>query len=168
MALKEWQAQINRNNKDPAPVFVENNVDLEGPPDLNFIHDYRAGRGVELNDNPVIGCECANNCYDNQKKCCPESAGTSFPYYRWGRTRIQPGFPIYECNKMCACGSDCPNRVVQRGRIHKLCIFRTADGRGWGVKALQKIKKGSFVMEYLGEVSNPATYLFTQLILFVR
>ena len=44
------------------------------------------------------------------------------------------------------------NRVVQQGRKHRVCIFRTANGRGWGVKAMQKIKKGSFVMEYVGEV----------------
>jgi len=35
-----------------------------------------------------------------------------------------------------------------------VCIFRTANGRGWGVKAMQKIKKGSFVMEYVGEVGK--------------
>ena len=34
----------------------------------------------------------------------------------------------------------------------KLCIYRTDNGCGWGVKALENIKKGSFVVEYVGEV----------------
>ena len=58
-------------------------------------------------------------------------------------------------NYIAACISDCPNRVVQHGRRCPLVIFRTENGRGWGVKALKSIKKGTFVMEYVGEVSIP-------------
>ena len=68
------------------------------------------------------------------------------------QVRLPRGVPIYECNKRCGCGPECPNRVVQHGRRHKVAIFKTRKA-GWGVKALQKIKKGSFVMEYVGEVS---------------
>ena len=39
--------------------------------------------------------------------------------------------PLYECHQGCSCSSDCPNRVVERGRTVPLQIFRTAD-RGWG------------------------------------
>ncbi|NXP97181.1 SUV91 methyltransferase, partial [Vidua macroura] len=35
---------------------------------------------------------------------------------------------------------------------YDLCIFRTGDGRGWGVRTLQRIRKNSFVMEYVGEI----------------
>lgn len=52
----------------------------------------------------------------------------------------------------CRCGYDCPNRVVQKGIRYDLCIFRTDDGRGWGVRTLEKIRKNSFVMEYVGEI----------------
>lgn len=34
----------------------------------------------------------------------------------------------------------------------KLGIFKSDDGRGWGVKALEKIPKGRFVVEYVGEI----------------
>ena len=34
----------------------------------------------------------------------------------------------------------------------KLAIFRTSNGCGWGVKALEAIKRGTFVAEYVGEV----------------
>jgi SET domain-containing protein len=42
--------------------------------------------------------------------------------------------------------------VVQKGRKVKLCIYRTSNGCGWGVKTLEVIKQGSFVTEYVGEV----------------
>uniref|UniRef100_H2YGL8 SET domain-containing protein n=1 Tax=Ciona savignyi TaxID=51511 RepID=H2YGL8_CIOSA len=47
---------------------------------------------------------------------------------------------------------DCPNRVVQHGLHNALSIYRTSNGKGWGVRALEIIPKGSFVMEYVGEV----------------
>ena len=34
----------------------------------------------------------------------------------------------------------------------KLSIFRTSNGCGWGVRALEAIKRGTFVAEYVGEV----------------
>ena len=42
--------------------------------------------------------------------------------------------------------------MVQKGRKHKLAIFRTDNGCGWGVKAMERIPSGSFVVEYVGEV----------------
>lgn len=62
------------------------------------------------------------------------------------------GSPLYECNKRCSCDENCTNRLVQKGRKHKLAIFRTDNGCGWGVKAMENIKSGSFVVEYVGEV----------------
>lgn len=96
---------------------------------------------------------------------------------RFNSIKVPLGTPIFECNKKCKCGPTCSNRwffsfgvwaiflesinnifflhmlrVVQRGRRIKLCIFRTSNGCGWGVKTLEPIKKGSFVVEYVGEV----------------
>ena len=62
------------------------------------------------------------------------------------------GSPLYECNKRCSCDENCTNRLVQKGRKHKLAIFRTDNGCGWGVKTMENIKRGSFVVEYVGEV----------------
>ncbi len=53
---------------------------------------------------------------------------------------------------MCRCGPDCLNRVVQNGTQYSLCIFRTPDSRGWGVKTLNPIQRGKFVTEYVGEL----------------
>jgi hypothetical protein len=34
----------------------------------------------------------------------------------------------------------------------RLCIYRTDNGCGWGVKTLDPIKSGQFAVEYVGEV----------------
>lgn len=151
-ALKEWEKHLNAVSTDPAPITVENDVDLEGPPEnFEYINDYKAGSGIVIPNDPVIGCECTD-CYSEKSQCCAVQFGVEFAYYKYKRLKIHAGRPIYECNKRCKCGPDCPNRVVQHGRKHKVCIFRTHNGRGWGVKAMQKIKAGTFVMEYVGEV----------------
>ncbi|ESO82327.1 hypothetical protein LOTGIDRAFT_134869 [Lottia gigantea] len=150
--LEEWEQKLNNISIDPAKIFVENQVDLEGPPqDFEFITDYKEGEGISIPQDPMIGCECTD-CYDTRKQCCPSGCGTDFAYYKNKRVRVQKGTPIYECNKRCKCGPECSNRVVQNGCRYRLCIFRTANGRGWGVKTLDKIKKGNFVVEYVGEV----------------
>lgn len=150
--LKEWEKHLNQVSSDPAPIVVENNVDLEGPPEnFIYINDYKAGPGIEIPNDPVIGCECTD-CYSEKKGCCAAQFGVDFAYFKYKRLRIHAGRPIYECNKKCKCGPECPNRVVQQGRKHKVCVFRTSNGRGWGVKAMQSIKAGTFVMEYVGEV----------------
>lgn len=152
-ALKSWEKELNKINTDPAPIVIENDVDLDGPPDsFTYMNDYKEGEGISIPQDPIVGCECTD-CFDEKKNCCAANAGAEFAYYKHGKVRVPPGTPIYECNKRCKCGPQCPNRVVQHGRKHKVAIFRTNNGRGWGVKALQRIKKGSFVMEYVGEVN---------------
>ena len=159
LALKEWEKHLNKVNSDPAPITVENDVDLEGPPEnFEYINDYKPGPGIEIPNDPIIGCEC-EDCANHKSQCCPGQFGVEYAYYKAKRLRITPGRPIYECNKRCKCGPECSNRVVQQGRKHKVCIFRTRNGRGWGVKAMQRIKAGSFVMEYVGEVRIHAPHL---------
>ncbi|KAK6993691.1 histone-lysine N-methyltransferase SUV39H2 [Biomphalaria glabrata] len=154
-ALKNWEKEINAITKgfDQAYLYVENKVDFEGPPEnFIYINERKEGPGVVIPKDPLIGCEC-RNCFEDKKNCCPVASDSILAYYKSnGRLRVQRGVPIYECNKMCKCGPDCVNRVVQKGRKFKLCIFRTDNSRGWGVKTLQRIKEGSFVVEYVGEV----------------
>ncbi|CAL1542742.1 unnamed protein product [Lymnaea stagnalis] len=153
--LKDWEIEMNAiaQGYDQAYLFVENNVDLEGPPsDFIYINERKEGAGVTISQDPLLGCDC-QDCYNDRKTCCPTVSSSTLAYRKaTGRLRVPRGVPIYECNKLCRCGPDCFNRVVQKGRKFKICIFRTANGRGWGVKSLQKIKKGSFVVEYVGEV----------------
>jgi len=151
--LKSYEREIN--TIDPhAHVSVINDADLEGPPrQMQYINAYKASEGISIPDDPFIGCECEVCDIKHERQCCSGGSGNfHFAYTKFGKLRIEVGSPIYECNKRCACGPDCVNRVVQKGRKHKLAIFRTDNGCGWGVKALENIKPGSFVVEYVGEV----------------
>ncbi|KAK1821177.1 hypothetical protein LTR12_004401 [Friedmanniomyces endolithicus] len=84
-----------------------------------------------------------------------------FPY-RVSKDRIVPStlmkfyleqrYPIYECNLNCDCGPVCKSRVVQKGRKVPLVIFKTSNGRGWGVYCKEHLVKGEFIDTYIGEV----------------
>lgn len=151
MALKNWEEHINQVDKSKQKLSVVNDVDLAGPPeDFTYINASIPGVGVTIPDDPPIGCECsACNC--RSKSCCGMQGGL-FAYTVNKRLRVACGTPIYECNKTCKCSSECSNRVVQNGRNVKLCIFRTDNGCGWGVKTEQKIRQGQFVCQYVGEI----------------
>ncbi|KAG1658609.1 Histone-lysine N-methyltransferase SUV39H2 [Nymphon striatum] len=150
--LEDWQNEINKVSSDPAPIVVINDVDFEyAPESFNYINDYKAGEGISIPDDPLVGCDC-EDCYENRSNCCGHQSGSSFAYTKYKKLKVPAGSPIYECNKRCACGPGCLNRVVQHGRKVKLAIFRTSNLCGWGVKTLEAIPKGTFVMEYVGEV----------------
>lgn len=59
---------------------------------------------------------------------------------------------IKECWTKCGCHKICGNRLVQRGVNYKLQVFLTPDGKGWGLRTLEKLPKGAFVCEFVGEV----------------
>ena len=91
IALKSWENHLNSINTDPAPIMVENNVDLEGPPEnFTYINDYKPMAGLIINDDPVFGCEC-NDCYEEKKNCCGANAGCTYAYYKHSRVRVPPG-----------------------------------------------------------------------------
>ena len=152
--LREWCTSLNAKCKGKeAMIFVENNFDeLPIPKDFEYICTNSYGKGVPnpADHEPVTYCSC-QKC-GGDFGCCPMQLESEFAYFTNGRVRVTPGMPIYECNSACKCGPDCCNRVVQKLRSIPLCIFRTGDDKGWGVKAVSEIKKNSFVCEYTGEV----------------
>ncbi|XP_063135989.1 histone-lysine N-methyltransferase SUV39H1 isoform X1 [Rattus norvegicus] len=151
-ALQRWEQELNAKRSHLGRITVENEVDLDGPPrSFVYINEYRVGEGITLNQ-VAVGCECQDCLLAPTGGCCPGASLHKFAYNDQGQVRLKAGQPIYECNSRCCCGYDCPNRVVQKGIRYNLCIFRTDDGRGWGVRTLEKIRKNSFVMEYVGEV----------------
>ncbi|XP_029466838.1 histone-lysine N-methyltransferase SUV39H1 isoform X2 [Rhinatrema bivittatum] len=151
-ALRLWERHLNAKRNHRGAILVTNEVDLEGPPrDFVYINEYRVGEGITLNQ-VAVGCECRDCYQDPSDGCCPGASLNRFAYNDQGQVKIRAGLPIYECNSRCHCSPACPNRVVQQGIQYDLCIFRTGNGRGWGVRTLQKIRKNSFVMEYVGEI----------------
>lgn len=150
--LLAWQKILNSKTTKEGRIFVENLHDDAGPPEgFSYITSCISREDVPLhNPTALVGCICTN-CKDS-RHCCPHMAGHRLAYTVTGKVRFDKGFPIYECNIMCSCDSSCLNRVVQRGRQFPVSIFRTFDGRGWGVKTCINIKRGTFVTEYIGEI----------------
>lgn len=148
--LSEWETEMNKICEADALIKVENLYDFEGPPKgFIYINECIPTSAINVPDDPPIWCEC-ESCEPRNKKCCGQQA--TFTYRGVGRINVPRGTPIYECNKRCKCRAACRNRVVQKGRTVPLCIYRTNNGCGWGVKALRKIYRGEFVCEYVGEI----------------
>ncbi|CAL1272857.1 unnamed protein product, partial [Larinioides sclopetarius] len=147
--LKDWEIEINAIS--PIYVKVENGVDLVGPPaNFQFISNYISS-DVDLTEKTVVFCSCVD-CFENSNDCCSHDFDGRFAYNKKQRLQLPVGYPIYECNRKCKCDSSCINRVVQHGPKVKISIFRTKNGCGWGLKTLESVQKGQFVLEYLGEI----------------
>ena len=58
---------------------------------------------------------------------------------------------IFECNPKCKCDCRCVNRVVQNGISIRLQLFKTPK-KGWGLRCLDDLPKGTFVCTYEGEI----------------
>ncbi|XP_039027402.1 probable inactive histone-lysine N-methyltransferase SUVR1 isoform X2 [Hibiscus syriacus] len=101
--------------------------------------------------------ECISMTLDPKKQClltctkCPleRSKMDDFPEPCKGHLKRKV---LKECWSKCGCNKQCGNRVVQRGVKCKLQVFLTPDGRGWGLRTLEKLPKGSFVCEFVGEI----------------
>ncbi|CAN6232493.1 unnamed protein product [Urochloa humidicola] len=59
---------------------------------------------------------------------------------------------IKECWRKCGCSRNCGNRVVQRGITRNLQVFLTPGKKGWGLRPAEKLSRGAFVCEYVGEI----------------
>lgn len=65
---------------------------------------------------------------------------------------------LVECSAMtCSCSDDCTNKVIQNQKSVPVRQFMT-ERKGWGIKANTFIDKGTFVMEYVGEVVTEKSY----------
>ena len=128
----------------------------------------------------TIHCECKKVTWDDNrqfldtkdkdlKSSKPPKDLSNFPY-RDGKL-LNPILPKsttkraflgtnipYECNDKCACQkrenkkkNPCTNHVVQDGLKVRLEMFLTKK-KGWGIRTLQDIPKGTFMGVYIGEI----------------
>ena len=106
---------------DAPPIQVENSVDDEPTPPWEFHYSNQMwhGDGVPPPDmENLISCDCIGRCDPRSKTCAcalrqQEAFGNQnadFAYDNKGRLK-EPGYPIFECNDLCACDDDCRNRV---------------------------------------------------------
>lgn len=176
LSILEWKESINVIETS-ANINVENNVDYDIPQfwspencqtSLNmssasealdesingyftYIKECLISPEIKVLPNTTMGCNCEDGC-NIKSNCCSTFFQYPFAYNQKRKLRLGPGAPIYECNAYCKCGPDCNNRIVQNGRKNSLCIFKTSNNCGWGVKTEKPIFKGEYVCEYVGEV----------------
>ncbi|KAK0104614.1 hypothetical protein ONS95_004900 [Cadophora gregata] len=135
------------------------------PKGFQFIEDVMLTPGVQLAEsNFLSGCTCIDeyNCMVEGCECMANIAhdgGKINAYHVVGNRKgclrghmLDSRLPIYECNDRCGCGENCANRVVTAGRKISLQIFPTEDGRGWGVRSSDDIKRGQYIGNYVGEL----------------
>ena len=66
---------------------------------------------------------------------------------------------MFECHpSVCPSKDKCRNQRFQKREYPPLECFRTVEGRGWGLRSTAQIKKGAFVIEYVGELITMDEY----------
>eukprot|EP00731_Ephydatia_muelleri_P023685 Em0015g1268a len=143
------------------PVMCVNENDEEMPVEFEYIAQHTAERVMCKDDGFLVSCSCVDNCTNRSKCECwqltmeESKALGQEPRHSVGyvhhRLKREQYSGIYECNARCSCGPRCSNRVVQRGLQHRMQVFKTRD-RGWGLRSLDDIPKGTFVCTYIGHV----------------
>ncbi|KAJ7062066.1 hypothetical protein C8F01DRAFT_1136325 [Mycena amicta] len=103
-----------------APVELINEVDDEEvPPGVGVVFTYTEQSyipeiGISL-PTRLVGCQCTRTCtHPNHPTCHKSSEGLA--YNAQGLFMFNTHNEVVECNKNCACPSDCINRVAQRPR----------------------------------------------------
>ncbi|NWV02371.1 SETMR methyltransferase, partial [Ptilonorhynchus violaceus] len=121
--------------------------------------DSVAGADGEIDPTEITfpGCSCrSSSCVVAECPCLCRGENYSGPCLRLAeqeqeQEQEQFSRPVFECNSLCRCGDSCQNRLVQRGLQLRLQVFRT-ERKGWGVRTLEPVPRGTFVCEYAGEV----------------
>lgn len=159
------EADISRD-VELVPVSLCNEIDKTKPSSFTYRkspwpHGYSVNNFTDL----FIGCcDCTDGCLDVSTCTClqltaracnnnvsspRQSVSTGYRYKRL-QAPIPPG--LYECNVSCKCNQRmCQNRVVQHGLQVRLQVYKTEE-RGWGVRCLDDLDKGTFVCIYAGRI----------------
>ncbi|XP_063055312.1 histone-lysine N-methyltransferase SETDB1-B isoform X2 [Engraulis encrasicolus] len=153
------------NQNEDVPISCVNEIDNTPPPRVVYSKERIPEDGVYINtsDDFLVGCDCTDGCKDKSKCSCHQltiqatgcspgaQLNTNAGYVN---KRLDECLPtgIYECNKRCKCCSQmCSNRLVQHGLQVRLQLFKTQN-KGWGIRCLDDIAKGSFVCIYAGKI----------------
>ena len=151
---REIIKQILEHENYRFTVSIVNDVDFGVLEPFTYYRENLYPPGLTVDVESIHGCNCDDGC-SRTSNCCPTTRKEKMAYKLVSgksRLRINRLQMIYECNKHCACDANCLNRVTQQPRLFPLQIFKTTDGRGWGLKTQANIPKGMFLMEYTGEI----------------
>ncbi|KAG7205791.1 hypothetical protein KM043_007736 [Ampulex compressa] len=115
---------------------------LKPPPYVKLKVNKPVGNVKPVEVESIVACDCDAE-WDNP--CAP---GTDC------LNRIL----LVECSPgICPAGAKCNNQAFVRRQYPAMEPFHTV-GRGWGLRSLEPIKAGQFVIEYVGEVIDEAEY----------
>ncbi|KAM4690789.1 histone-lysine N-methyltransferase SETDB1 [Rhinophrynus dorsalis] len=151
--------------KEDVPLSCVNEIDRTPPPQVDYSKERIPGKGVYINTSRefLVGCDCTDGCRDRSKCACHQltiqatgcTPGAQFNTAAgYQHKRLEECLPtgVYECNKRCKCNAKmCTNRLVQHGLQVRLQLFKTQN-KGWGIRCLDDIAKGSFVCIYAGKI----------------
>ncbi|NXG52629.1 SETB1 methyltransferase, partial [Psilopogon haemacephalus] len=157
-------ADITKGKED-VPLSCVNEIDSTPPPQVAYSKERIPGKGVYINTSWefLVGCDCRDGCRDKSKCACHQltvqasgctPGGQINPNSGYQHKRLEECLPtgVYECNKRCKCNVNmCTNRLVQHGLQVRLQLFKTQN-KGWGIRCLDDIAKGSFVCIYAGKI----------------
>uniref|UniRef100_T1JED5 Histone-lysine N-methyltransferase n=1 Tax=Strigamia maritima TaxID=126957 RepID=T1JED5_STRMM len=144
------------HGKEMCPIQCVNGVDNESFP-VDYLYIIENCETTPLAIDRCItslqSCSCEDDCLANSctcsslsLKCWYTKEGSLLPEFNL----LDPPM-IFECNRACRCWKNCNNRTVQHRKLNRLQLFRT-QGKGWGVRALRDISRGTFICEYVGEL----------------
>ncbi|NWW74224.1 SETB1 methyltransferase, partial [Climacteris rufus] len=157
-------ADITKGKED-VPLSCVNEIDGTPPPQVAYSKERIPGKGVYINTSWefLVGCDCKDGCRDKSRCACHQltiqasgctPGGQINPNSGYQHKRLEECLPtgVYECNKRCKCNVNmCTNRLVQHGLQVRLQLFKTQN-KGWGIRCLDDIAKGSFVCIYAGKI----------------
>ncbi|XP_076756213.1 histone-lysine N-methyltransferase G9a [Xylocopa sonorina] len=143
--------------KETNPIQCVNGYDSEDKPtDFLYVTEncFTSNINVDRTITSLQSCRCEDNCSSEKclcgnisLRCWYDEEGKLIPEFNYADPPM-----LFECNPACDCNRiTCNNRVVQHGLTQRFQLFRT-KGKGWGLRTLRHIPKGSYVCEYVGEI----------------
>ncbi|XP_053419718.1 histone-lysine N-methyltransferase SETDB2 isoform X3 [Nycticebus coucang] len=157
------------NGVESVPIPFSNEIDSRKLPQFKY-RKTMWPRAYHLNGFSNMftdSCDCSEGCIDIAKCACLQLtarnaktsplSGNKVPTgYKYKRLQRQVPSGIYECSLLCKCNRRlCQNRVVQHGPQVRLQVFKT-EKKGWGVRCLDDIDRGTFVCIYSGRLLSRA------------
>ncbi|KAI4501270.1 hypothetical protein M0802_003643 [Mischocyttarus mexicanus] len=143
--------------KETNPIQCVNGYDSEDKPtDFLYVTEncFTSNIHVDRTITSLQSCRCEDNCSSEKclcgnisLRCWYDEEGKLIPEFNYTDPPM-----LFECNPACDCNRiTCNNRVVQHGLTQRFQLFRT-QGKGWGLRTLRHIPKGTYVCEYVGEI----------------
>ncbi|KAB2625949.1 histone-lysine N-methyltransferase ASHR3 [Pyrus ussuriensis x Pyrus communis] len=111
--------------------WKDTDIKIEPPPYLHIRRNIYLVKKKRDNVGDDVGCTCISIC--SQDCVCRGQC--------------------ISCSKDCHCSENCTNRPFRKEK--RLKIVKT-EHCGWGAEAAESVKKGDFIIEYVGEVIDDA------------